>query len=62
MSRTVKVLLVVQAVLIGIIFGLGAAMLASGAGVALLTATGIGGGTLLTTVPVVLGLQKAITG
>ena len=62
MSKTVKALLVVQAILIGIIFGLVAGIVASASGVVLLTAAGIGGGVFLTTVPVVLGIQKAVTG
>jgi hypothetical protein len=37
-------------------------MLAAGAGAVFLTAAGIGGGAFLTAVPVVLGIQKAITG
>jgi hypothetical protein len=59
-SSTVRVLLVVQAILIGIIAALLAGILAVAAGIAVATAIATGGGALLVAIPVVLGIQKAI--
>ena len=59
--RTVRILLGVQAILISVIVGLGAAILASAAGAVVVAAAATGGGAFLLAVPVVLGIQKAIT-
>lgn len=58
--QQVKVLLVITAVLIGVIFGLAAGIVAVVAGTTAAAAVAVGGGAFLTTVPVVLGLEKAI--
>jgi hypothetical protein len=59
--RTVKVLLGVQAILISIIVGFVAGVFATAAGVVAVTAIASGGAAFLVAVPVVLGIQAAIT-
>jgi hypothetical protein len=59
--RIVKVLLGVQAVLIAIITGFLAGIFTSAAGAVVVTALAAGGAAFLVAVPVVLGIQKAIS-
>lgn len=61
-TNTVRALLVVQAILIGIIFALCAGVLAAHAGVTLAASIAVAGGAFLTAVPVALGVQRAIMG
>jgi hypothetical protein len=61
-AQQVRVLLVIVAVLVGVIFGLVAGILAVLAGTTVAAAVAVSGGAFLTTVPVVLGVQKVLVG